>query len=136
MRRSLAVLAAALLLALLPAPPTHAATSRPGGVLLLGESITWQTCSGSGQRFPPIAPRVLRERDGGCHGWSGATTADMNYQIQGGRFLSNGDGQPYPTSPAGDSATCGAWVKPSTGPVSSPSASAPQKPDAPAAPDL
>ncbi len=99
MRRSLTVLGAALLLALLPASPVHAVTSRPGGVLLLGESITWQTCSGSGQRFPSIAPRVLRERDGGCHGWSGATTADMIYQIHGGRFVSNGDGQPYPHFP-------------------------------------
>ena len=67
-----------------------------GGVFMGGDSLVWQTCDGTLQRFPPGAPQILRDMDGGCHGWSGATTAEFNYAIQGGRFFSNGTGQPHP----------------------------------------
>ena len=43
-----------------------------------------------------MAPKILRDLDGGCHGWSGATTADFNYEKAGGRFVSDGAGQPHP----------------------------------------
>ena len=46
--------------------------------------------------FPRGAPQILLGMDGGCHGWSGATAAEFNYEIQGGRFFSNGTGQPHP----------------------------------------
>ena len=67
-----------------------------GRVFMGGDSLVWQTCEGGLQRFPVGSPRILRERDGGCHGWSGATTAEFNYEIQGGRFFSDGPGQPHP----------------------------------------
>ena len=75
------------------APPAAAAADR---VFMAGDSLTWQACQGSLQRFPAAAPRILRDFDGGCYGWSGATTADFLYEVQGGRFQSNGDGQPHP----------------------------------------
>ena len=96
MPRSIAVALLALLAVLTPTSPAQALTDTPGQILLLGDSLSWQTCSGPAQVFPPGAPRVLRDHDGGCHGWSGATTADMIYEVRGGRFHSNGDGQPHP----------------------------------------
>jgi hypothetical protein len=65
-------------------------------ILTLGDSITWQTCSGTGERWAGDIPQYLKDRDGGCYGFSGATTSDMAFMIQGGRFLANGDGQPHP----------------------------------------
>jgi lysophospholipase L1-like esterase len=83
-----------------PAPEAQALPLLHGPrILQLGDSITWQSCSGAGQFFASDASLWLRERDGGCHGWSGATTADMAFQVQGGRFWSNGDGQPHPYFP-------------------------------------
>ena len=76
--------------------PAAAAGTR-ARILMLGDSLTWQVCDGSAQRFPDIAPAFLREHDGGCHGWSGATTFDLIYEIAGWRFVSNGLGQPYPS---------------------------------------
>ena len=76
--------------------PTASAGTR-ARILMLGDSLTWQVCDGPGQRFPDIAPAYLREHDGGCHGWSGATTFDMLYEIAGWRFVSNGIGQPQPS---------------------------------------
>lgn len=96
----LAVLVAGLLAGLLTAPGPAAAlpiTAAPR-ILMLGDSITWQVCGGQGERFTSDAPQYLRDRDGGCYGLSGATTADMAFVAGGGRFF-DGGGQPHPWFP-------------------------------------
>lgn len=60
----------------------------------MGDSIMWQSCGGPSEAVPSIAPTMLQMRDGGCFGWSGATTAEMLYMLNGGSFVSGGDGQP------------------------------------------
>jgi hypothetical protein len=65
-------------------------------ILMLGDSITWQVCTDKLMQYPPEAPQYLRERDGGCYGFSGATTADMAFMTQSGRFYSTDPGQPHP----------------------------------------
>lgn len=80
--------------------PTPAAglplVSRPR-IVLLGDSLTWQVCSGPGMSFGPDASEYLRYRDGGCFGWSGATTQEMSFMVQGGRFsTTDPTGQPQP----------------------------------------
>lgn len=96
-RLLLVILAACAAATLLPAPAASALPLIAGPrILMLGDSITWQACGGELERFTDGAPQYLRDRDGGCYGWSGATTADMAFMVQGGRFQSNGPGQPHP----------------------------------------
>lgn len=85
----------------LAAPTTATAlplTATPR-VLMLGDSLTWQACTGPWQQFGTDAPDWLEQRDGGCYGYAGATTADMQYMVQGGRFYSPDPGQPHPYLP-------------------------------------
>jgi len=96
----LAVLLVALAGVLTVPTPALAATPVPAPVVLqLGDSLMWQTCGGAAQLVTSDAPAYLRQHDGGCYGWSGATAADMAFMVGGGRFLSNGPGQPHPYLP-------------------------------------
>lgn len=49
-------------------------------ILVLGDSITWQTCGGDQARFPFSLGEFTRY-DYGCYGWPGATTGDMRWLI-------------------------------------------------------
>lgn len=86
------------LLASCVAAPTAQALPQVAGqrILTLGDSLRWQICTDRMMRFGDDAPQYLRDRDGGCFGWSGATAAEMAFMVQGGRFYSNGAGQPDP----------------------------------------
>lgn len=90
------VLGFTLTAALLPTPAAALPLVAEPRILMLGDSITWQVCTDRLMRYGDDAPQYLKDRDGGCYGWSGATTADMSFMVGGGRFLSNGPGQPHP----------------------------------------
>lgn len=84
---------------LLPTPAAALPLVAGPRILMLGDSITWQACGGELERYTDSAPQYLKDRDGGCYGFSGGTVADMAFMVQGGRFLSNGPGQPHPYFP-------------------------------------
>lgn len=95
-----AVLLATVLAGVADTPPASAMIfGAAPRLVLFGDSIPWQQCSGPVQQFSPDAGGWFIDRDGGCHGWSGATVADIAFEVQGGRFLSNGPGQPHPYFP-------------------------------------
>ncbi len=93
------LLIAALAVPLVPSPAAALPLVAGPRVLMLGDSITWQGCTGAAQRFGSDAPDWLEQRDGGCYGFAGATTADMAFMVQGGRFYSPDPGQPHPYFP-------------------------------------
>ncbi|MGY1640232.1 GDSL-type esterase/lipase family protein [Geodermatophilus sp. SYSU D00703] len=102
LRRLPVVVLIGVLLALFLAPPQEAAaaaTTRANPrVLMIGDSLTWQSC-GAAQRIGAPAPRWLREREGGCYGFWGASTPDTAFMLQGGRFHSRDAAQPHPYLP-------------------------------------
>lgn len=103
MKRAAFLLVAALLATVLTGSRPPAASATISGAaprfLFVGDSIMWQQCSGPAQQVSPDAGGWFIDRDGGCHGWSGGTVADIAFEVQGGRFLSNGSGQPHPYFP-------------------------------------
>jgi hypothetical protein len=102
-KRAVLLLVAVLLATVLTGSLAPAASAIvPGAtprLLFVGDSIIWQQCTDKLQRVNDQAGPWITDRDGGCHGWSGATVADIAFEIQGGRFLSNGLGQPHPYFP-------------------------------------
>lgn len=67
--------------ATLDTPPARTPQVGPDSQLLvLGDSITWQTCGGDRARFPLLLGDFT-QHDHGCYGWPGATTADMRWLI-------------------------------------------------------
>lgn len=102
-RLSALVLATAALLGVVAGPASADASRAPvpslpdGRVLVLGDSISWQQCDGDQQ---VVLPRVglLSARDGGCYGWSGATTAEMRELVDNPGWAAPrlGPGRPAP----------------------------------------
>ncbi len=95
----LLLLIAALAVPLAPSPAAALPLVAGPRVLMLGDSITWQGCTGAAQRVGSDAPDWLEQRDGGCYGFAGASAADMAFMVQGGRFFSSDPGQPHPWFP-------------------------------------
>jgi hypothetical protein len=95
----LVVAVAALLVAAVPTRAAALPLVAAPRVVMLGDSITWQVCTDRLQQYPPEAPQYLRDRDGGCYGFSGATMEEMAWMVQGGRFYSPDAGQPHPYFP-------------------------------------